>query len=575
MERKISEITDSNILDITKKLQEVELYEKKSTKEMLDKVYEEFESGENFTNEIVVPVFMSAIDALLYKTSLRKKGLTSKRVMAECTNFNYNGNSGSYVENSFDYELRRRAIFPDGEDVPKNDSIYERDKINNQTKLDNYKKTRSQETAGKNGTDEYTGQKNITFSRDDKDQRRNDPTNRMQVQTDHITPLKKVHEQYGDNIALKDSDRREMGNMEINYAVTSAAINQRKGGDTNEEYLKKHGHLHSEEEKDIMLNKQKVSEEGIKKSAAEKAMNNIMTDGGVQKEILGQGFSNAAEYAKHSAMGDVIMLIMKPVYFEITDIFKTGLEAGIGATYAFEAIALRFERVSNYVFKELPRLIEDSILGFFRSFALSLLDIITEIFKSIFGNIIRVAKEGVKILCQSAKIMLSKDPSITKAQKADAVMKIVVSCSSAILGEAIEVGLKQLGLAPVIAGGLSVFLTGVLIAVTMYVLDKIDLFSVKIEKRHARIEEVFGLRMQEIDEACEAYDSVILAKLQEQRNQFEQVMGDIFTSLNLDDIYAVNDGIFKVADQLGVHLPYSNEDEFLDFFEGSDILYLD
>ena len=92
-ERLLEELKNASPLDATRYLQEFELYDKKSSQEIIDEVYREFESGMHMTESVVKPVFLSIIDGLLEATSTgraaRKKGLTASRVLQECEDFNY------------------------------------------------------------------------------------------------------------------------------------------------------------------------------------------------------------------------------------------------------------------------------------------------------------------------------------------------------------------------------------------------------------------------------------------------------------------------------------------------------
>ena len=89
--QKLEELKEASPLEMTKLLQELELYDAKSSQEIIDEVYEQFASGENMKDEVLKPVFLSVVDGLLEATAggraARKKGLTASRVLTECENF--------------------------------------------------------------------------------------------------------------------------------------------------------------------------------------------------------------------------------------------------------------------------------------------------------------------------------------------------------------------------------------------------------------------------------------------------------------------------------------------------------
>ena len=96
-QRAIEELKTASPLEITSLLEEMELYDKESSQKVIDEVYEQFASGENMQEEILVPVFSAVVDGLLERTkmgrSARKKGITASRVIQECKEFSYDGDN--------------------------------------------------------------------------------------------------------------------------------------------------------------------------------------------------------------------------------------------------------------------------------------------------------------------------------------------------------------------------------------------------------------------------------------------------------------------------------------------------
>ena len=65
----IEELEYASPLEISRLLQEMELYDEKTSQEVLDEVHEKFDSAEHLEDEVLKPVFMSVIDGLLEATS--------------------------------------------------------------------------------------------------------------------------------------------------------------------------------------------------------------------------------------------------------------------------------------------------------------------------------------------------------------------------------------------------------------------------------------------------------------------------------------------------------------------------
>ena len=96
--KQIEQLKTASPLEATKILQQMEMYDEKSSQEVIDEVYRQFQTGENMKDEVLKPVFMSVIDGLLEATAggraARKKGLTASRVLRECEQFSYD-NTGT------------------------------------------------------------------------------------------------------------------------------------------------------------------------------------------------------------------------------------------------------------------------------------------------------------------------------------------------------------------------------------------------------------------------------------------------------------------------------------------------
>ena len=280
----IEELEYASPLEISRLLQEMELYDEKTSQEVLDEVHEKFDSAEHLEDEVLKPVFMSVIDGLLEATSggraARKKGLTASRVVEECTSFSYDDlednhtNVNGYTEykninhDEIEYQVQLEKWKKDGKngDRPQyNGSVnsnstqeYVRSNLEDSSAMNDYKE--KQRHGEKKIKDEYTGKDNLYVSQNNMPDNYNDETHRKQAQPDHIVPLKQLHEQYKHNYALDDSDLKRIANSESNLAITSAEINQVKRDMTNKQYIEwmdEHGKPLDENTKKIMLQKQK------------------------------------------------------------------------------------------------------------------------------------------------------------------------------------------------------------------------------------------------------------------------------------------------------------------------------
>lgn len=634
----IEELEYASPLEISRLLQEMELYDEKTSQEVLDEVHEKFDSAEHLEDEVLKPVFMSVIDGLLEATSggraARKKGLTASRVVEECTSFSYDDlednhtNVNGYTEykninhDEIEYQVQLEKWKKDGKngDRPQyNGSVnsnstqeYVRSNLEDSSAMNDYKE--KQRHGEKKIKDEYTGKDNLYVSQNNMPDNYNDETHRKQAQPDHIVPLKQLHEQYKHNYALDDSDLKRIANSESNLAITSAEINQVKRDMTNKQYIEwmdEHGKPLDENTKKIMLQKQKEATKSIESDVNKTVAKNLVGKGQVDEkamknavnefkenngqapteeqrnqieqnlikkktnEIRGTAVKNAAGQAKDYAVGNLILFIVKPIYYEISDIFKNGLKEGVGADSGSQALGIRFTRVKKYVMTHAKAFFGDSILDFVKGFVSSLIEGIISLFVGMLKQVLKILKEGVKILVGSVQILFGKNAkAMSPAQKGDAIIKLIGGSVIAISGVALESLLNKIGICDPWSVVLSTMLSGIASALFMYILNKADLFSTKAERRYERVKEIFDERIKDVQEATELFDRVALETMKEQRLQFESIQEEINTGLESNDIDSINTGLYKLADFMKVDLPYSNTKEFCDYMDSEEVLVL-
>lgn len=634
----IEELEYASPLEISRLLQEMELYDEKTSQEVLDEVHEKFDSAEHLEDEVLKPVFMSVIDGLLEATSggraARKKGLTASRVVEECTSFSYDDlednhtNVNGYTEykninhDEIEYQVQLEKWKKDGKngDRPQyNGSVnsnstqeYVRSNLEDSSAMNDYKE--KQRHGEKKIKDEYTGKDNLYVSQNNMPDNYNDETHRKQAQPDHIVTLKQLHEQYKHNYALDDSDLKRIANSESNLAITSAEINQVKRDMTNKQYIEwmdEHGKPLDENTKKIMLQKQKEATKSIESDVNKTVAKNLVGKGQVDEkamknavnefkenngqapteeqrnqieqnlikkktnEIRGTAVKNAAGQAKDYAVGNLILFIVKPIYYEISDIFKNGLKEGVGADSGSQALGIRFTRVKKYVMTHAKAFFGDSILDFVKGFVSSLIEGIISLFVGMLKQVLKILKEGVKILVGSVQILFGKNAkAMSPAQKGDAIIKLIGGSVIAISGVALESLLNKIGIGDPWSVVLSTMLSGIASALFMYILNKADLFSTKAERRYERVKEIFDERIKDVQEATELFDRVALETMKEQRLQFESIQEEINTGLESNDIDSINTGLYKLADFMKVDLPYSNTKEFCDYMDSEEVLVL-
>lgn len=582
---KLQELEDSirnaSPLELVSKLQEAELYDKKETRTVVDEVYQEFEKSGNLVDKVVVPVFMSIADGLLESTSatrkLRKKGLTASRIISQCQSFSYD-------------QFETETIIPDGYTEWKNandrgkayglgqDNHYDRSSLEDKKRLLAYKREIFNNNGGKiNATDEYTNEKNVYQDAAHADARRNVEKYKHdhRAEVDHIVPLEKIHKEYKGNFALTDEDLKDIANDDSNYALTSARINRGAGAPgaggkfehTNTEFVEDQRRREangepnlglSEEAKQNMLKMEAEAEAYIKQRAFIGSAKNLSKDAALQ--------------SKDYVFGNVILYLIKPLYYEISDIFKNGLKEGVEAETNIKAFKIRFGRVKDYVIDNAWAFLGDNIWEFVKGFVSSLIEGIISLFVGIFKQVLKVVKEGVKVFVQAGKVLFGKESAqMTAAQKGDAIIKIIGGSVIAICGIGIEALLNKIGVTEPWSVILSTMLSGIASTLFMLLLDKIDLFSVKAEKRRMRIEDVFNERINDIKEAEKTFDTAALETMRAHRIKFASIRNGIQKAIDNNNIDDINSKLFELASFMSVDLGYKSQEDFVEKFDDMEI----
>ena len=593
-------IRNASPLELALKLQEAELYDQNETRNVIDEVYEEFKKSGSLVDEVVVPVFMSIADGFLESTSatrkLRKHGLTASRIISQCKSFSYDQVESTTIIPDAYTEWKNigdqtREDFKDyGENTRQ---AYTRGVYEDKDRLNEYKKKKFEDNNGKiNAKDEYTGQKNVYQYRSNPDAHRNVEKHKHdhQAEVDHIVPLKAIHDQLKGNYALTDEDIKNIANKDTNYALTSARINRGEGASgqggkfdkTNTEFVEdqrereKTGQPNlgiSDEAKENMLQMEKDAQKAINNDADKAILANITGKGtGNTGEIWGIAGKNAAKQSKDYVVGNVILFIIKPLYFEISDIFMNGLIEGVNAETTMQAFRIRFGRVKKYVLDNALSFLGNNIWEFVKGFISSLIEGIISLFVGIFKQILKVVKEGIKVFVQAGKVLFGKHASqMTAAQKGDAIIKILGGSVISICGIGIEALLNKIGVTEPWSVILSTMLSGIASTMFMLLLDKIDLFSVKAEKRRMRIEEIFNERINDIKEAEKSFDAAAIETIRTHRLQFASIEKGIKNAIDKNNIVEINAGLFKLASFMQIELGYNNQEEFVKNFDDMEI----
>lgn len=587
----LMQLENASPLDTFAVLEQVEMYDKQSAHEVIEQVNAEFATGERRVENIVIPVFTSIVDGLLKDTGMgkemQKKGLTATRIVAECRSFRYSGANNNAAIYS---ELEKNRIIADGVEQRHYDineklgsnvnSNYYRNKKTADKHGDSYfnfgftDKQRKEALARnreRSGTDrlvdDYSGQ---TLYDDKKSAAAAEGHTKNSPELDHIIPLEKVHSQLKNNCLLSNEDVRNIANIDDNFAVTSQEINRSKKDSENSEYVNSNNSVVDEQTRQKMLEKEKQAQKAVNKAANKAVVNNIFDSNknAALKSELKNVSQEAAAAGVQLGIGNAVLVLIKPLYYEIADSFTNGFAAPVGTDSVGEALKFRMTRVKDFVISSLCDLGLTSILDIVKGVISSIIGAIIDLFFGILKQLLTLVKKGFPVAVSAIKILGDKTKS--PSERGDAVVKLlggtIISIVGAMIVDKIPAGNEML------KSILSCLISGCGSLIFMALLDKLDLFSVKAEKRSARIEEIFEARARELATRVSCMQVEVIDLLKKQRLCFDDLILGAEKAIKEKNVDRVVQYSYSLAEFFKVELEYSNTAEFVRWWDQQEII---
>ncbi|WP_133060408.1 hypothetical protein [Parendozoicomonas haliclonae] len=569
----------------------MELFEQRDSLEVLNGIYEEFESGQRIVDELVKPITLSVLDGIVSHKQLKldRTGLSASRIWEEVQSFDYNKPGHRSADTAFSQKQQLEAMRAPrkyDEDVRNTMTKQKSLEANKDAHFKNNQQSHSSVEFNKDGSRVTVYRKQKVATEKGHFWKASD--------TDHVIPVKQINDRYANNAFLSVDDIQGITDSGDNLIEISNRLNRAKGDrnfsemyaekcqlqakkDSGQKLTKpekeKLGRLskHTDKTYKAAIEKENQARESIEKQAQETALKNLTKQPG---QIANKAGKQAAEQTGYQAIGHAIILFIKPLFYEMNDAIRNGFAQGVNQSSIIDGIKYRFKRLMAYVKQEIiptcAQAVKDLLQNFFKILIQGVLDLVTGMFK----KVIRIISEGFSALVGAVKILGKKESEMSRAQKADAIAKLFAATAvtftmftfeSLVLGVLPETPavLKDIALAT---------LSGVASSLVVYLLDKADLFSVKAELRSKRVAEVFDLRIEQIKLNTDAFQAESIRKLAEDRLRFKAINDDIMTAI--DDKKDVNPAIYALADHFKIKLDIRDTDDFLKLLKNTDALVI-
>jgi len=541
----IKKLENASPLQASRVLIDMELYDQESSLEVLEGIYDDFDTDGNIVDDLVTPIFYNIIDASFQHPKLNKifqpekHNLTPSKVISDVKCFDYRKYETPKYKEKWEYS---------NEDIAQQKNRHEY-----YANKDSYNKAVAKGIENKDYLNFRDGQKMKAHREqfdDDFDEYRQENTGEK-THVDHIIPGSKMHKAFK-GLPLSDEDLKSIINMEENYAMMVGGDNISKNDSTASQFA--------------LRGKKDENWKGY--STEQKAR---MLGKDVKATVASSSYASglaAKNEAKSRAVGDLILLCFKPLYFEISDIFKNGICHNTGTDEAIKAIIFRFNRVSSFLMQEVVPFALDSLKSFFSDFVTFFFTALGGLVIALFTKAISLVIKGFKAIVEAIKIAFSKDKKITPSQKADAILKLLATTVVTLVVEYFQEQLMVfLSGTPfeVLKDIITLLVSGIASSLVVYFLNKLDLFSVKDEMRAQRVREVFDVRIQQIKENTDAFEAATIQKLAKDKLQFRSLTEKM--SKAIDSKSNVNDSVYDMADFMKVDLKIKSTDDFMDLLK--------
>ena len=534
------DLNNTSPLQMSKKLIEYELFDQQSSIEIMDKIYDEFENKDNLINSLVNPMLFGIVDGLIKHPKLngtfRKTGITPSRLVKEVNGFTYDVYIAKNVDGDVFFTQAEKTHYSNGlrskhydnkkrTETEKDKNIVRDETI---TYTDKNGKLKTKKTA--TVIDDITGEK-LDLTEEGAKQK-----NVKTANMDHVNPINSIRKKYKNNPYLYRDDLSKIVGLEENESYINASLNKSKGDMTWKQYIEKYPNALSKEEQKKALELEEKANKAQKKEATKLMAKNIGLKG----------------------LGDIIILLLKPIWFEIKDMFKNGILNGFNTDDKIKAFLLRLKRVGQFIKKNVLSTLSDSLKEIVSNFVTMLVSAIIDIFKGIFKKMVQIISDGFMAIKEAFKIMMKPENEMSSAQKADAITKIIASAIVPILIFSFEETLSKI---PIIGDVATIILSGLATTLVVWLLDELDLFSVKDEKRLARVKEIFALRIENIKSNTDIFEKTSIEVLAKQRLQFVKIMNNMNSMIN--DNPNINASVYEMADFMQIDLKVKTTDDFM------------
>lgn len=234
--------------------------------------------------------------------------------------------------------------------------------------------------------------------------------------------------------------------------------------------------------------------------------------------------------------GQVIYYVVPPFLFEVRSIIKEAKEKKISIDNVLEKIEKSGKRIGKYVYARLKDIALNVAVNSIKSFVKTFMDILINLVKATVKKMLNMAKSICLAVVDSVRIIADNNRSA--AEKGEAIFSLLsVTVTNIVIEVLFEYIEAQTGIPEFLLTPLQIITSVVCTNLVIIVLQKLDLFDVRLGFKMNRIQEVFDKsRIQFIEQANYLLENVEVESkfiLQDITNETKS----IFSHLNEVSVY--------------------------------------
>ena len=306
-------------------------------------------------------------------------------------------------------------------------------------------------------TDKYTGKDG-------------DPS---KMDLDHVISTKDLHEKF-DGHLLYPEEKKEWAKDPDNLEFTDRYINRKKGA-------------HPLKDQDLDGRRTWRIENKAKESVENKMPKGFDR---IRRAADIYGINAGTEQGKQQALALIVSELISAVFAEAKDVFANGWKGGDYNAGWLESLRKRLKRIGRHLLNRWKDVAAAFGTGWLSGFLSATIFALLRMFGGTWKNMRRIIREGFVSIMKAIKVLLFPPEGMSLHQAAHEATKIVATglvVSGGILaGEAMAAPIPppfRNVIAPVLGG----LISGLGSLFVVFMLDKLDLFGVNFDERHAFI----------------------------------------------------------------------------------------